>query len=118
MAAIPNSTSKLSRRSGTLSAEAIYSEQPAPGVELDVQGAVDGEEAEKETCLEWEVEGILDEQMIDGTKHYLMSWKPTLVAEYDARNAGKLIAEWKLLKAERNKQFRERRKRAGRHARP
>lgn len=73
---------------------------PMPGTESGSQEAATG----TQTAQEWEVDQILDERLVDGTKHYLVSWTPSLVAEHDAQNARELIEEWELLKTVRKEQ--------------
>lgn len=48
---------------------------------------------------EWEALRIIGEEMIDGKRHYMMEWKPSLVSEDDAQNAAQLITMWNRRKA-------------------
>lgn len=43
---------------------------------------------------QWEVEGRISEEIIDGDLFYTVKWKPTLIAEEDAKKAFQLIREW------------------------
>ncbi|KAH6870935.1 hypothetical protein B0T10DRAFT_568584 [Thelonectria olida] len=85
-----------------LSLASLYPELSESGAESGSQKATATTQTEEDTCSqEWEIDQILDETFVDGTRHYLVSWTPSLVAEHDAQNARELIAEWELLKAVR-----------------
>lgn len=102
MYAISDNTLHLSRDRRSLSPETPHPEHPASIARSGSQEAIADTHVKGEALsYEWEVDGILDETVIGGTKYYLMSWVPTLVAEHDAQNAGRLIEEWELFKVDR-----------------
>lgn len=53
---------------------------------------------EHNLALDWPVQEIIGEDIIEGQKHYWVMWEPSLISEVNARGAKRLIEEWQARK--------------------